>query len=163
MTTRAAVSRPRGISANARRILRELILITLGEANGQARASSVLENVRERAKAFVPAEWQKPHPPYRTRIDLYAAFERASLRDAGLIDPTERGIWKLTPAGWNQARQLIASWSDGGGKPRVSAQALSPKGGRNWLGRVAGSLRNEPDFDEVLRLGREARSKDRPV
>ena len=28
---------------------------------------------------------------------------------------------------------------------------------KNWIEDVAGSFRNEPEFDEVLRLGREAR------
>jgi hypothetical protein len=28
---------------------------------------------------------------------------------------------------------------------------------KNWIETVAGSLRDEPEFDEVLRLGREAR------
>ena len=161
MATKTAPVRPRGISANARRILRELILIALAEADGRARASSVLQTVRERAEAFVPVDWRKPHPPYRTRIDLYTAFERASLRDAGLLDPKERGIWKLTEAGWHQAKQLMAAWSNGGGKPKLSTEPL--KSGRSWLGRVAGSLRDEPEFAEVLRLGRDARRKDRPL
>jgi len=30
----------------------------------------------------------------------------------------------------------------------------------NWIGRVAGSFRDEPEFDEVLRLGREARNSE---
>jgi hypothetical protein len=30
----------------------------------------------------------------------------------------------------------------------------------NWIERVAGSFRNEPEFDEVLRLGREARQSE---
>jgi hypothetical protein len=32
----------------------------------------------------------------------------------------------------------------------------------NWLERVVGSQQGEPDFDEVLKLGREIRSADRP-
>jgi hypothetical protein len=162
MATKAAPRRPRGRSANARRILRELIFIALAEANGSARASSVLRTVRQRAEDLVPVEWRKPHLPYRSRIELYAAFERASLRDAGLIDATEHGIWKLTPAGWIQAKQLMAAWRNGEGKPRILPEALTPKSGRNWIGRVAGSLRDEPAFAEVLRLGRDARRKDRP-
>lgn len=31
-----------------------------------------------------------------------------------------------------------------------------------WLERVEGSFSDEPDFDEVLRLGREIRQADRP-
>ena len=33
---------------------------------------------------------------------------------------------------------------------------------QNWLANVVGSEEDEPDFDEVLRLGREIRSTDRP-
>ncbi len=32
-----------------------------------------------------------------------------------------------------------------------------------WLDRVAGSFRDQPEFDEVLRLGREIRQADRPA
>jgi hypothetical protein len=31
---------------------------------------------------------------------------------------------------------------------------------QSWLDAVAGSFRNEPEFDEVLRLGREIRAND---
>ncbi len=31
---------------------------------------------------------------------------------------------------------------------------------KNWIEVVAGSFRNEPEFDEVLRLGREARRRE---
>ena len=40
---------------------------------------------------------------------------------------------------------------------------LSGTGNANqWLDRVAGSQSQEADFDEVLRLGRDARAADRP-
>ena len=32
----------------------------------------------------------------------------------------------------------------------------------NWITRVSGSLRDHPEFDDVLRLGREARERDDP-
>jgi hypothetical protein len=32
----------------------------------------------------------------------------------------------------------------------------------DWRQRVAGSFKDEPEFDEVLRLGREIRQADRP-
>jgi hypothetical protein len=32
----------------------------------------------------------------------------------------------------------------------------------NWLDNIVGSQQHEPDFDEVLKLGREIRSTDRP-
>ena len=38
----------------------------------------------------------------------------------------------------------------------------SVRPGPNWFERVSGSMKNEPDFDEVLRLGREIRQADRP-
>jgi hypothetical protein len=34
--------------------------------------------------------------------------------------------------------------------------------GQPWWERVAGSMKDLPEFDEVLRLGREARDADRP-
>jgi hypothetical protein len=32
----------------------------------------------------------------------------------------------------------------------------------NWLNEVAGSFENDPEFDEVVRLGKELRKADRP-
>ena len=163
MSSKAAPFRPRGVSANARRILRELILIALAEMDGQARASSVLQTVRERAEGLVPGEWQKPHPPYRTRVDLYTAFERATLRDLGLIDGTERGYWKLTLAGWGQAKKVAKAWKNGTAKPTASSEQVLWQGDAGWIGRILGSMRDEPDFSEVVRLGRKIRSEDRPA
>jgi hypothetical protein len=45
----------------------------------------------------------------------------------------------------------------------VLQQQLGPRGrNEDWLNRVSGSFRNEPDFDEILRLGREIREQDKP-
>lgn len=38
--------------------------------------------------------------------------------------------------------------------------SLSEMCNSNWIGRVAGSFRDEAEFDEVLRLGREARGNE---
>ena len=32
----------------------------------------------------------------------------------------------------------------------------------NWIDRITGSFKNDPEFDEILRLGREIRRADRP-
>ncbi len=42
-------------------------------------------------------------------------------------------------------------------KPRLAARDAE-----DWFTRVAGSFENEPDFDEVLRLGHEIRRADSP-
>jgi hypothetical protein len=34
--------------------------------------------------------------------------------------------------------------------------------GTDWITRMSGSLKDYPEFDEVLRLGREVRERDRP-
>lgn len=33
---------------------------------------------------------------------------------------------------------------------------------KNWIDQVRGSFRDDPEFNEVLRLGRELREADRP-
>lgn len=33
----------------------------------------------------------------------------------------------------------------------------------NWITRVSGSQKDHPEFDDVLRLGREARERDKPL
>ena len=37
---------------------------------------------------------------------------------------------------------------------------LSSKG--NWIDRIVGSFKDDPEFEEILRLGREIRQADRP-
>jgi hypothetical protein len=39
---------------------------------------------------------------------------------------------------------------------------MAVQGSGDWFARVAGSFEHEPDFDEVLRLGREMRRSDSP-
>ena len=33
---------------------------------------------------------------------------------------------------------------------------------RDWLERISGSFKDDPEFEEVIRLGREIREADRP-
>jgi hypothetical protein len=40
----------------------------------------------------------------------------------------------------------------------IGSRALAP----NWLDRVVGSMKDEPDFEEVLAYGRALRQSDRP-
>ena len=44
-------------------------------------------------------------------------------------------------------------------KHRIAGQGP----GADWLTRVAGSMQDEPDFDTVLELGRQARNADQPA
>ena len=41
---------------------------------------------------------------------------------------------------------------------RVSPDAPQP----GWISKITGSFKDEPAFDEILRLGKEARDADRP-
>jgi hypothetical protein len=45
----------------------------------------------------------------------------------------------------------------------VAELKRSLRPGETWFNRVAGSMKDDPEFDEVLRLGREIRRADRPV
>ncbi len=44
-------------------------------------------------------------------------------------------------------------------KQRLNGETAS----RTWLERMAGSMKDEPEFAEVLRLGRAIRDADRPA
>src|SRR5206468_3998365 len=113
-----------GDAGNARRILRELILQSLAQFGGRARASAVLRAVRSAAEPIVPAEWRRPHPPYRSRIELYTAFERATLRSAGLLDASERGYWVLTKSGKVQADKLMRARRNGKAMPNMPVEQV---------------------------------------
>jgi len=38
----------------------------------------------------------------------------------------------------------------------------SKSDGKNWIDKISGSMKDYPEFDEILRLGREIRQSDRP-
>jgi hypothetical protein len=42
-------------------------------------------------------------------------------------------------------------------------QQVNGRKSSTWLDRIAGSMKDEPEFGEVLRLGREIRDADRPT
>jgi len=44
----------------------------------------------------------------------------------------------------------------------LKARADQAQRKSNWLTAITGSFKNDPDFDEILRLGREHRAADRP-
>jgi hypothetical protein len=43
---------------------------------------------------------------------------------------------------------------------RLKSQASVSKNKSNWISDISGSFKDDPEFDEVLRLGREARQAD---
>jgi hypothetical protein len=43
---------------------------------------------------------------------------------------------------------------------KSQVEAKPPK--RGWLDAITGTFKDDPDFDEILRLGRELRQADRP-
>lgn len=45
---------------------------------------------------------------------------------------------------------------------RLKRQLAANGAGDNWLTKVTGSFKGDPDFDEILKLGREIRRKLRP-
>ena len=44
-------------------------------------------------------------------------------------------------------------------KLKSQVDRLRPK--ENWIDRITGTFKNDPDFEEILRLGREIRQADR--
>jgi len=42
----------------------------------------------------------------------------------------------------------------------LKSQASVSKNKSNWISDISGSFKDDPEFDEVLRLGREARQAD---
>jgi hypothetical protein len=47
-------------------------------------------------------------------------------------------------------------------KRRLPNSSALPSRNTNWLDAVVGSFENEPEFDEILKLGQLARQADRP-
>ena len=45
---------------------------------------------------------------------------------------------------------------------RLKDQLNRAQGSQGWFAAVGGCLKDEPDFEQVLRLGREIRRSDRP-
>jgi hypothetical protein len=44
----------------------------------------------------------------------------------------------------------------------LKQRVRKPETMREWLERVSGTFENDPDFEEIVRLGREFRQADRP-
>ena len=43
---------------------------------------------------------------------------------------------------------------------KLKSQVESLRSERGWIDRIKGSFKNDPDFEEILRLGREIRQAD---
>ncbi|HQX53070.1 MAG TPA: hypothetical protein PLY87_02410 [Planctomycetaceae bacterium] len=41
-------------------------------------------------------------------------------------------------------------------------KAKLPRDKSNWIAEITGSFKDDPDFDEIVRLGKEFRQADRP-
>lgn len=41
-------------------------------------------------------------------------------------------------------------------------KAKAPRDKSNWIAEITGSFKDDPDFDEIVRLGKEFRDEDRP-
>jgi hypothetical protein len=44
---------------------------------------------------------------------------------------------------------------------RLKSQVERLQSERGWIDKITGSFKDDPDFDEILRLGREIRQADR--
>ncbi|NQV28137.1 MAG: hypothetical protein HQ518_27610 [Rhodopirellula sp.] len=45
----------------------------------------------------------------------------------------------------------------------MKARTESERPKQSWISEVTGSFKNDPEFDEILRLGKEIREADRPA
>lgn len=41
-------------------------------------------------------------------------------------------------------------------------KAKAPRDKSNWIAEITGSFKDDPDFDEIVRLGKEFRDEDHP-
>ena len=41
-------------------------------------------------------------------------------------------------------------------------KAKAPKDKSNWIAEISGKFKDDPDFDEIVRLGKEMRDADEP-
>jgi restriction endonuclease Mrr len=87
------------------------ILDVLRELGGEAPAREVVTRVADRVLGGDP-ERERILKSGGNAAENEVAWARNNLREAGLIDGSTRGIWKLTPEGWqtrfslDQARNL---------------------------------------------------------
>ncbi len=63
-------------------------------------------------------------------------------------------------AGEDAIEQRLANLEREVAELRQRLDRLDPR--QNWLDRISGSLKDYPEFEEVIRLGREFREADRP-
>lgn len=101
------MGRPRGSSSEYRRFVRESVLAILARLGGSAKAGEALRELRKTAGAHVPRLWLEPYGWYGSRLELFAAWERKNLLRGGLLSPSKRGTWSLSPKGVAEGRRLL--------------------------------------------------------
>lgn len=106
--------RPRGPYGEARRYIRELVLVVLRGLGGEGQTEQVLDEVHARAAKHLAGSWLTPHGAYRSRIRMAAAFERKTLSNEGLVQSEVRGRWCLSEEGRSLASRIARV---GGPKP----------------------------------------------
>jgi restriction system protein len=81
------------------------LLDYLREVGGESKASEAARNVADQVVTD-PKERQRLNKSGGNAIENEVAWARNNLREAGLIDGSVRGIWKLTPTGWQTVLTL---------------------------------------------------------
>jgi hypothetical protein len=114
------------------RFVSETLLATLAAHKGEMRAGDAQREVASRIRDVTPVEWQLPadRTNYPTRAEMIVAWRRKDLEQKGLISSEERGMWRLTPRGFEQANLIQAA--GGPARPAAAAEA----GGENRTPRT---------------------------
>lgn len=91
------------------RVLRDWLLIVLGELGGSARTATALAEMERRyGSLLLEGDWEKTIRDQEPKWQNRTRYERKNMERAGLLIPASvsRGVWTLTEAGEQEYRRL---------------------------------------------------------
>lgn len=90
-------------------VLREWIMrVLLDEPEVAARRGRVLDRIERLHRKELSKEDLEPvaSAPHDARWRVAASFERNKMKNEGLLERRNDGVWKLTPKGYGTAKRL---------------------------------------------------------
>lgn len=90
-------------------VLREWIMrVLLDELEVAARRGRVLDRIERLHRKELSKEDLEPvtSAPHDARWRVAASFERNKMKNEGLLERRNDGVWKLTPKGYGAAKRL---------------------------------------------------------
>ena len=116
------------------------LLETLREMGGEGSAMEVMRAVADRVLSGT-SERDRMLKSGVNAAENEVAWARNYLKEAGLIDPSIRGVWRLILAGWDTHIRSVEEARNIGFHPETRPRARAEEPPRRSLGRLQRRIR----------------------